>query len=101
MLKPFKTIFTSTIKTIPTIFKFITQLLILWVILHFTSDSYIFLKRNRIIEGLARDEKKCDNRMPHEKEEYNNISEGFLWGGQKKEGLGYVSINNCNSCSNK
>ena len=99
MLKPFKMIFTSTIKTVPTIFKFITPLLILWVFLHFTSDSYIFLKMNRIVEGLASD-KKCDKRMPHEKEEYNNIQEGFNWGVPKKEGLGYVSINNCSSCNN-
>jgi hypothetical protein len=74
MLKPFKTILKSSINTVPTIFKFITPLLILWVFFHFTSDSYIFLKMNRIVEGLASD-KKCDKRMPHEKKEYNNLKE--------------------------
>ena len=99
MIKPFKYIFKSTLSTIPTIFKFITPLLILWVALHFTTDSYIFLKKNRIFEGLANDGKKCDKRMPHEKEEYHNIQEGYNGAVPKREGLGYVSISNCNSCN--
>ena len=86
MLKPFKYIFKSTLSTIPTIFKFITPLLILWVALHFTTDSYIFLKKNRILEGLANDGKKCDKRMPQEEEEeeFDNIQEGY-YGAVPKE----------------
>ena len=58
-----------------------------------------FIYKNRIFEGLANDGKKCDKRMPHEKEEYHNIQEGYNGAVPKREGLGYVSISNCNSCN--